>query len=80
MKPTFRQIEVPLLVGAATVGVVAALIENRFTLGGLAASVGLTSIVALGLGVMHRRAPTIRLIVIFTIVVVMAFVVARLLD
>jgi hypothetical protein len=79
MKTSFWQVEIRLLVGATIVGLVVALVEDRFTVGGVAASLGLACVVALGIGAVYCRR-TIGVIVILAIVVVLAFVVARLVE
>jgi hypothetical protein len=76
MKPSFWQIEAKLLVAAIAVGLVSALAEGRFTPGGVAALLGLTSAVALGIGAAYRRRTT-SLIVVLVIVAVLAFVISR---
>lgn len=53
-RANFWQIEAKLLVAAIAVGTVAAVLEGRFNLGGIAVSLGLTILVALGIGAGYR--------------------------
>jgi len=80
MKSGFRHIEAKLLPGAVVIGVFAALIEDRSTLGGIAASVGLTTAAVLALGVLDRRPREPRLLVVLAILAVVAFIGARLIG
>lgn len=80
MKPSFRQIEAKLLPGAVAIGLVAALVEDRFTPGGIAASVGLTTAVVLAIGFLNRRPKRTALLAVLAVVVVVAFVGARLIG
>jgi hypothetical protein len=56
----FRAVEGRLLVGAIAVGLLAALAEGRLAAGGIAATVGLTIVVALVIAAVYRLAPSRR--------------------
>lgn len=80
MKPSFRQVGAKLLPVAVAVGLLAAVIEDRFTPGGIAASVGLTTAVVLAIGFVNRRPKRTTSLVVLAVVVVVAFVSARLIG
>jgi hypothetical protein len=80
MKPSFRQVEAKLLPGAVAIGLLAALIEDRLTPGGVAASVAVTSAAALGVGFVNRRPRKAMVLVVIAVVTVAAFVVVRLIG
>jgi hypothetical protein len=77
MKPSFRQAEAKLLPGAVVIGLLAALIEDRMTPGGIAVSVGLATAVVLAIGVVNRRPRRTTLLVGLAVVAIVAFVGAR---
>jgi hypothetical protein len=77
MKPSFRQAAAKLLPGAVVIGLLAALIEDRMTPGGIAVSVGLTTAVVLAIGVVNRRPRRTTLLVGLAVVAIVAFVGAR---
>lgn len=80
IKPSFRQVEAKLLPGGVAVGLLAAVIEDRFTPGGIATSVGLTTAVVLAIGFVNRRPKRTTLLVVLAVVAVIAFVGARLIG
>jgi hypothetical protein len=80
MKASFRQVEAKLLPGAVAIGLLAALIEDRFTLGGIAGSVAVTTAVVLGIGFVNRRPRKRTVLIALAIVVVVAFMGARLIG
>lgn len=80
MKPSFRQVKAKLLPGAVAIGLLAALIEDRLTPGGIAVSVGLTTAVVLAIGFVNQQPRRTTLLVVLAVVAVVAFIGARLIG
>jgi hypothetical protein len=76
MSRSFGQAEAKVFAGALTVGVIAPFVEGRFTLAAVGASVGLATVVALGIIAVRGRL-TARLIIGVAVIAVAAFVSAR---
>jgi hypothetical protein len=79
MRRSFGQAEAKLFAGALTVGVIAPLVEGRFTPAAVGASVGLAIVVALGITAVRGRL-TVRLIIAVAVIAVTAFLGARLIG
>jgi hypothetical protein len=79
MRRSFGQPEAKLLAGALSVGVIAPLVEGRFTPAAVGASAGLATVVALGI-IAVRGQLTARLITVVAAIAVAALVSARFLG